>query len=849
MNFIYRSLQFGFMHIWPALVLIVCAAFLPVSQLGVVAIFLSVATLFRPLVGLSLGRTAIRNAGAAFAAGGQEDSQRIIALATRLGFAASLLALAVIALAIPATSSAYDLAIPPAAVAGGAVFIFAFGITELLDGILRAQGRFRALASSVIVSRLVGIVLFLTALPLFPTLETLFASLAFAELVCVAMLAKHFAPAFRSNAAPSLFSAESVGLLKNCLPVIINALSVYLYARAMVMVAGLFDSGPALGGFEMAVQLTNLPMALTIVCATVMSPAIARLHARGTKDDLVIASMAASQAAAFSVWANMLAAGFLMVVGPFALLWLFPEVPAATLVLAIIAPLVALKAYAQVLSGELAIATGTAGTAARITLVFGALTVALGLALSALDGIRGAAIAMLIAHSLAVLFTVRILGRKTGLDIRYRGRESLIFALIATLPTAGVVLMLRESPATATICGTIVFFALTFLILYASIKRNGTLREPLLDGWRMLRNKNIGAQHEFQQLYIDGSESIPAADANRNALIRLIELRSPAGLEFWTGGGGIAELIPPQDHADIVYTLYLLGEGSRINEQSARRFAAHLAELPLYGKGTKGLNAHLSAYLLSTTRVLQDLGKLNRDSDVEAIYQGWRQDILIDRKFRPRWPRIWSHHIWRVSHWIGGAPSIVLHLADSGKVTWATRELLGKILDSSERHIIDAETGLLRPYRSTVIQKGFRKLYAALHDPDIADLGGVVHLLWVYHAIGRPYVARDSLNQKADVHLQLEPFMEAAPYCLDFDIVQLKRTAAGTLDDALKSRADRFIDDTLEFFKAPLSSSYSLHRLPGALATLHECAFITGDQRVRGIDTPRIDIIRTAYFL
>jgi len=849
MNFIYRSLQFGFMHIWPALVLIFCATFLPAGQLGAAAIFLSVATLFRPLVGLSLGRTAIRNAGAAFAEGGDARAQQVIALATRLGFAMSALGLVFVVVAVPVANRIYGLEISARAVAFGALFIYAFGLTEFLDGIMRAQGHFRALASAVIASRLFGILLFAVVLPFVPQVEALFACLALAEVSCVVLLARHFLPSFRRHAAPSLLSRDSASLLKSCLPVIINALSVYLYARAMVMVAGLHDSGAALGGFEMAVQLTNLPMALTIVCATVMSPAIARLHARGTVRSLETASAAASQAAAFSVWANMLAAGFLMVVGPMAILWFFPAIPGAAVVLAIIAPLVALKAYAQILSGELAIATGTASIAARITIVYAVLTVALGYALSAVDGVRGAAIAMLIVHTLAVWTTVRVLGRETGLKIRYRGKSSLTSALVATVPTALLVFALRDHPAAATLAGAATFLLLVAATQYLSVRLGWGLHEPLVDGWRMLRNKNVSAEDEAYELFDDESRPEPDAKDYRNALVRLIGLKSPDGLAFWTGGNGAADVVPPQDHADIVYSLYLIGEGERIDPGAAKRFAKHLAGLPLYGKTRKGLNAHVSAYLLATIRILVELGKLNSEDDIEEIYQDWQQDLLFDSLLLPRWPRMWSHHIWRVSHWIGGSSSILLHLAASGRVAWATKELLQQVLDASERHILDHHTGLLRTYRSKLLHRGFRKLYQALHDPDIADLGGIVHLLWVYHAIDRRYVGSAALSAAASRELRREPFMESVPYCLDFDIIQLKRTAEFQFDKDTVARADRFIDDTLAFFRAPLSSTYTLHKLPGALAALHECAFITGQEKVRGLEVERTDIIRVAYWL
>ncbi|MEN8887232.1 MAG: hypothetical protein ABF243_00005, partial [Celeribacter marinus] len=93
MNFAFRTVQFGFMHIWPLLVMAVAATQLPPTALGSVAIIMSVATLFRPLVGMSLGRTALRYAGEAFAKKGVTGRDAAVGLALRLGIIASVLAL------------------------------------------------------------------------------------------------------------------------------------------------------------------------------------------------------------------------------------------------------------------------------------------------------------------------------------------------------------------------------------------------------------------------------------------------------------------------------------------------------------------------------------------------------------------------------------------------------------------------------------------------------------------------------------------------------------------------------------------------------------------------------------
>src|SRR5690606_36487373 len=156
---------------------------------------------------------------------------------------------------------------------------------------------------------------------------------------------------------------------------------------------------------------------------------------------------------------------------------------------------------ARLLSGDRALAPGTASIAARLMMTCAVLTVALGYTLSAVDGVRGAAIAMLIVHTLAVWTTVRVLGRKTGLRIRYRGKSSLASALVATVPTALLVFALRDHPAAATLAGAATFLLLVAATQYLSVRLGWGLHEPLVDGWRMLRNKNVSAEDETYELF------------------------------------------------------------------------------------------------------------------------------------------------------------------------------------------------------------------------------------------------------------------------------------------------------------------------------------------------------------
>lgn len=337
------------------------------------------------------------------------------------------------------------------------------------------------------------------------------------------------------------------------------------------------------------------------------------------------------------------------------------------------------------------------------------------------------------------------------------------------------------------------------------------------------------------------------------ASLRLIKQKSPAGAAFWLEGR-TGETVPLQDHADIVYSLYLLGEFERIHPAGARSYLDWLARVPLHGRPAGDVtmdipNAHLTAYLLGAVRLLENAGQY-RVSD--ALYSGWSLPKLIDERQLPIWPKAWTHHIWRVSHWIGGIPSILLHLARSGRDAGVSEALVLDVLAACDTHIVNSRTGLLKPYRSEFIQQLFRLAYRLRHDPDMGDVGGVVHLLWVNHAVDRPYVAPENLHKQAVSLLRKTPFLEAMPYCLDFDIVQLARTtqpndATGRAD--LTGRAEQMERDIVDFLTGNVPVEYTLHKLPGALATMHECAFIADHTEVTALGAVPLDVIKEAFWI
>jgi len=340
-----------------------------------------------------------------------------------------------------------------------------------------------------------------------------------------------------------------------------------------------------------------------------------------------------------------------------------------------------------------------------------------------------------------------------------------------------------------------------------------------------------------------------------SAVLAYLARFHPEPLAFWTEAGE-REGIELLAACDVLYALALMGYEGGIARDAPGRFLRLLAARRVPGRFTSGgdepASVHLTAYALG---VLNLLGSSGNDAG-DGIFrrEAWAIGELIDPKTSlPRWPSHLGHHTWRVSHWIGGTVSIAQSL-------WklcpdlAERNGLPHVpfLLARADSLIDGETGLLKAYRSRLGQQAFRALYRLRHDPDAADIGGTVHLSWVNYANDRPYKGNAALHSRAWKILQRTPFMEKVPYCLDFDIIQIVRTS---LEGPQEHRADmarrarRLADDVRRFYLSQLDETYSLHKLPGGLATMHECALASGSPLVAGLHIAPVDIIRRACWL
>ncbi len=203
---------------------------------------------------------------------------------------------------------------------------------------------------------------------------------------------------------------------------------------------------------------------------------------------------------------------------------------------------------------------------------------------------------------------------------------------------------------------------------------------------------------------------------------------------------------PLQDACDVAYSLVLLGRSDMLSEAGARAFVALASRQRLAGglntpttDAPQRANVHLTAYVLGVLALYKAAGHDVASTLLDA--PAWAFGELFDATGRPRWPKKFSHHAWRVSHWIGGAPSILFNLWRLVPERCAAlgAPALDTVLDAADT-LIAAKTGLLNCYRSDLLQALFRSAYRIRHDPDAGDIGGVVHLHWVGYAKGRlPY--------------------------------------------------------------------------------------------------------------
>jgi hypothetical protein len=337
-----------------------------------------------------------------------------------------------------------------------------------------------------------------------------------------------------------------------------------------------------------------------------------------------------------------------------------------------------------------------------------------------------------------------------------------------------------------------------------------------------------------------------------NCSLSFLQTRNKKYYNFW-----LSESIEPLNNdelisaCDVIYSLCLLNYPVEVSNQSIENFFQIVNNASLYGTKidkdeSYNFNAHLTAYILGTIQLLRD--KYPDETKALNTSHEWDFNSVLDDNCIPKFPAKFTHHSWRVSHWLGGVPSIILNVfRETGEKKYNL--LFEKIIASLEKNAI-TDKGLIKVHKSGLLHSIFRNLYRMRHDPKIGDIGGIVHILWLYHFTGKKYKAVDNLVfYSLELAKKQEKFMETIPYCLDFDFIQLIRTGleqqGNTQDEVLFF--ERFKKDLISYFTKEMlnDENFTLHKLPGALATLHECELYLN----RESNLNNVDIIKIAGWL
>ncbi|MCH8049073.1 hypothetical protein IIC44_03180 [Patescibacteria group bacterium] len=114
---------------------------------------------------------------------------------------------------------------------------------------------------------------------------------------------------------------------------------------------------------------------------------------------------------------------------------------------------------------------------------------------------------------------------------------------------------------------------------------------------------------------------------------------------------------------DYVYSAFLLGKEDLISPEAVEKYIAYSSSAPYYGckKKSHQLLPHTTAYSFGTLNILDAMGY----KATEKVFSSMEFDtskIIRPKSGLPHWPAKWAHHTWRVSHWIGGGPAILLNI-------------------------------------------------------------------------------------------------------------------------------------------------------------------------------------------
>jgi hypothetical protein len=213
-------------------------------------------------------------------------------------------------------------------------------------------------------------------------------------------------------------------------------------------------------------------------------------------------------------------------------------------------------------------------------------------------------------------------------------------------------------------------------------------------------------------------------------------------------------------------------------------------------------------------------------------------------------------HFWRGSHRAGGLAAIVGAAEDLGL---PSERFLG--LEDGRGWLagwwdyfatrVDARTGYWA-LASVPVRVAFNALYQFRHRPDLAAMGGAVHLYWISEKIGAdmPYPA--SLIPATTALMQPDGLYENEPYCIDLDANFLIARAIDQIDGEHRQAQEgkqalaTNRDAVLEWFASRTSEDWSFnsHKVPGAFAAVAEA-----DRILSPRDRRWGDIFETTWWL
>ncbi len=294
---------------------------------------------------------------------------------------------------------------------------------------------------------------------------------------------------------------------------------------------------------------------------------------------------------------------------------------------------------------------------------------------------------------------------------------------------------------------------------------------------------------------------------------------------------------------DMLYAAHIVGALDEITDQNGRhRWIEHILAYQeddgwFYSDDRQSHGVeHATAYSLGGLQILAN-GDGDQFAKLLKPFAGLQKEIHSEpdaSKAPFNLSTLQRVHFWRGSHRAGGLAAIVGAVDDLGL---PSEQFLG-ITDGREwlagwwdyfANRVDARTGYWA-LASMPLRVAFNTLYQFRHRPDLAAMGGAVHLYWISEKIGAdmPYPA--SLIPATTALMQPDGLYENEPYCIDLDANFLIARAIGRIgDDHVHVEVGKRAlltnrDAVLQWFASRPSEEWSSnsHKVPGAFAAVAE---------------------------